>query len=602
MLENFIKVRLNSLENYNQESLCLVWASREEGIQAIVGKEGEKTTVQSYLFDKEKWTLESINKWFDKKNNQAKASAHKHNNKCFVNAKAVLCDRMANLNMGKADISPLTTAAYDAQAGLNDKYYLYVESVYEGTNLNYDHFSREELIKAYPSMSYQPIDWEHYREEIIGFSLESKLVTQPEGPLSIGFNGVLNRLSPYLLIDGRDEIIRQRWFEGRLAMSMECYFNEMECLECGFRTNDMLDFEHHIYTLHLDMVNRGTRPARKLIDIDFVGNGIVEYPAEPQAEIKSLRTDENALLEKEIFTESAEAKIIDNLPALGPINMVVASFKPDAIVNNEKIELFEEIFIKNEENSTKNEENNDIVKEQEINPNSSILGGTSMFELSKKVAEAKTFSDIFVIAQTVLNEYLTENKLDEASAKAFSDELAEVVNTTISKEDFKVSEIYTLSTEAHEKEITEKTADYENRLSQTEERIKKLNEEKAAIETEKADAQSKLVSAEEKIASMVEDEKKRNTEAKLNSFIETVKNAGVALTETMEKTLRTVASTCLEDETALAAIREDLVAVIKQSNLSEASQQMGSVSVGSDNGPKDLSGRFKEINEKYKTL
>ena len=225
-----------------------------------------------------------------------------------------------------------------------------------------------------------------------------------------------------------------------------------------------------------------------------------------------------------------------------------------------------------------------------------------MFELSNKIAEAKNLSDIFVIAQTVLDEFLKDKKLDEAAVKSFTEELSEVVKAAILKEDFKITEVYTLSTEAHEKEVNDKAAEYETRLAQTEERIKKLNEEKAAIETEKAEFQSKLVTAEEKIANMEQDEIQKTTEAKLNSFIETVKEAGVSLTETMEKTLRAVAFTQLDNEEGLKTIREDLIAVIKQSNLSEASDKLGNLSVGGDSAPKDLSGKFDEINKKYKTL
>jgi len=67
--------------DFESESLRTITLSEGEGIKAVVGKlKGEdKTTVQSYLFDKDKWTLEKAKEWFEQHHREAR-----HEHFCYV--------------------------------------------------------------------------------------------------------------------------------------------------------------------------------------------------------------------------------------------------------------------------------------------------------------------------------------------------------------------------------------------------------------------------------------------------------------------------------------------------------------------------------------
>jgi len=67
--DQYIRSGHRNPEDFEQDSLRTIVISEEKGIKAIVGKlKGEdKTTVQSYLFDKAKgWDLEKAKAWFEK--------------------------------------------------------------------------------------------------------------------------------------------------------------------------------------------------------------------------------------------------------------------------------------------------------------------------------------------------------------------------------------------------------------------------------------------------------------------------------------------------------------------------------------------------------
>ncbi|MEM2107872.1 MAG: hypothetical protein QXL10_01115, partial [Candidatus Bathyarchaeia archaeon] len=67
--DQYIRSGHRSPEDFEEDSLRTITLSEEEGIKAVVGKlKGEdKTTVQSYLFDKAKgWTLDKAKAWFEK--------------------------------------------------------------------------------------------------------------------------------------------------------------------------------------------------------------------------------------------------------------------------------------------------------------------------------------------------------------------------------------------------------------------------------------------------------------------------------------------------------------------------------------------------------
>lgn len=66
--EEFIRSGHKDVNNFEPDSIRMIWISEKDGIKAVIGKKrGNRTTeVVSYLFMKEKgWTLEKAKKWFE---------------------------------------------------------------------------------------------------------------------------------------------------------------------------------------------------------------------------------------------------------------------------------------------------------------------------------------------------------------------------------------------------------------------------------------------------------------------------------------------------------------------------------------------------------
>lgn len=63
---DYIRSGHRSPKEFQEGSLRTITLSEAEGIKAVIGKpKGQDTTeVQSYLFDKDKWTLEKAKAWF----------------------------------------------------------------------------------------------------------------------------------------------------------------------------------------------------------------------------------------------------------------------------------------------------------------------------------------------------------------------------------------------------------------------------------------------------------------------------------------------------------------------------------------------------------
>lgn len=63
--EDYVRIRQRDPGDFEEGSFRTITLSEKDGIQAVIGRlKGEdSTTVQSYLFDKEKWTVEEAEKW-----------------------------------------------------------------------------------------------------------------------------------------------------------------------------------------------------------------------------------------------------------------------------------------------------------------------------------------------------------------------------------------------------------------------------------------------------------------------------------------------------------------------------------------------------------
>jgi len=64
---NEIRVRVEEPESFDQDSFRRITISKSQGIDAIIGKKigSDKTTVQAFRFDKQKWTEASAKTWVE---------------------------------------------------------------------------------------------------------------------------------------------------------------------------------------------------------------------------------------------------------------------------------------------------------------------------------------------------------------------------------------------------------------------------------------------------------------------------------------------------------------------------------------------------------
>lgn len=79
--DDYIRSGHRDPSDFEQDSLRTITLSEDEGVKAVIGKlKGEdKTTVQSYLFDKDKWTLDKAKAWFQQHHREAR-----HEHFCYV--------------------------------------------------------------------------------------------------------------------------------------------------------------------------------------------------------------------------------------------------------------------------------------------------------------------------------------------------------------------------------------------------------------------------------------------------------------------------------------------------------------------------------------
>jgi len=65
--ENYIRIRVKDPDAFQEGTFITKTLSEEQGIKAVMGKlPGEDTlTIQTYLFDKDKWTTERAQAWVD---------------------------------------------------------------------------------------------------------------------------------------------------------------------------------------------------------------------------------------------------------------------------------------------------------------------------------------------------------------------------------------------------------------------------------------------------------------------------------------------------------------------------------------------------------
>ena len=63
--DQFIRIRVAQPGSFEENSFRITWIAKDQGIKAVIGrKKGEEgTSVQSFLFIKDKWTAQEAKKW-----------------------------------------------------------------------------------------------------------------------------------------------------------------------------------------------------------------------------------------------------------------------------------------------------------------------------------------------------------------------------------------------------------------------------------------------------------------------------------------------------------------------------------------------------------
>jgi len=604
--DKYIIIRITDPDSFIAESFKTIWVDKDAGIQEVMGKKQKSNTneVQSYIFDKNLWTIEDARAWVRSMKHEQKSTVAEQFGKkrTFVTAKVALCAQKPNLSVG-TKIVPLTKEVFDknqSEAALNDKYFFYVEGVHEGKNLNGDVFTRDELVKTYKSAGYQLIDWEHVRDQVIGFSLESELISNGDEPMAVAFSGILNRLSPYMQIEervgdtvtSRDELIRQRFFEDKLAVSMECLFDSMRCAECGYHTDDAFDFEFHVMMNHSNILESGQRVGRELVGVDFTGWGIIEFPADRQAFVVSLRTSDDGTIKDIVSADIEEqyGKLAENI--MFSKRVIEASPTDIFIKNDEKMTFASEI-------STKiNKTTDNKVDKKENKQIDDIVGGKQMFNLAEKISADMKLSDVFVVAQRVLRDLQGDKALDAEQAEAFISELGEVVKATITADKFKVENIYTLTDEQKLNAI-DAARQEEQDIAKT--ALSEATSKYEALEASKGEVEAQLATIQKELDELKTAEAKKETDKQVDTFMEELKTAGVVLSAgSFETGIRSMVEANIGNQEGLSTLRSELIASFKQSVLTNASDNAGA-SAGNPGGndASTLESKLKKVKEEH---
>lgn len=605
--DKYIVIRMADPDLFVPGSFKTLWVDKKAGIQEVMAQRVDSTSVepQSYVFDKNEWTIEDAKAWVRSVTKEQKgtiAGLQQGKRRTFVNASMVLLAAKPNLSVG-TELKKLTRELYNkglAEAGstLNDKYFFYVEGIHSGKNKNGDVFTQDELVANYKSAGYQLIDWEHMRDQVIGFSLESELKTGEPESVAVAFTGILNRLSPYLQIEerdgdivvSRDELVRQRFFEDKLAVSMECLFDSVKCQECGFETNDALDFDFHKMLHHRDILDRGDTVGRILVGVDFCGWGIVKHPADIEAYTSNLRTSEDGTIEALVVEASLIEKYGDLAENVAFANQVATLTPTDTLVDVKKMVFASEMSKKTVNNSPKTNNNSDTNLDK--NPNdSTILGGNQMFKLSEKISAGMSLSEALVIAQKTLRDFQGDKALDTAATEAFASELAEAIKSIVTPENFRVADINTV-TDAQKLEAIESVRKEEQALAST--ALNELQNKYDALVSEKEVLEAQVAEKDTEIAQLKEVEANKVIAAKVDNFMKELEEAGVKFAdEDFKADVRTLVEAKIDNENSLKEFRGSLVASIKQSILTTASNNSGaSAGNGGSNEPSGMTAKL----------
>ncbi len=317
-----------------------------------------------------------------------------------------------------------------------------------------------------------------------------------------------------------------------------------------------------------------------------------------KAYVEFLRTNDDGLVEDIKVIESFQEKhnsFAYNFAAGSYIEK--ANVDDLVMVVNEKVAFASEKIIKTIVDSTKIKNNNDN-KLENLNSQKTFEGGNSMpkFNLVEKCSSATDLNSVFVIAQTCLRDYQGDKALDEESQTAFVEELGEVIKSFVSKENYKVADIFTL-TDSEKLNLITSARDEEKKIAKMESdtlqtQITTLTDEKAALEVT-------ITEKTTEIETLKNEKLNSENDTKVSDYITDVKQSGIVLDETLEKAIREVVSNKLDDPDELLKLKRSLIASATKSKLEEVSEALGEAPGAGEIPATDFEGKLNQARKKY---
>lgn len=297
--DNYIRVKIADASKYKRFKITEI----KKDVIAILGMVDKTaaTEIQAYLFKKKDdagdgLAVKDIVKWIREQNSVVSAdelewAVTKEVDELFEHQLNydVVCEARV-LDMADIDKEALATAGITEL----DKDLMGIEFklVHANTNSNKDTFLSDELQTASVTPKYKPINWQH-TDRIIGVMLDSVYTDSTE---NADTKTIVE--DPYLKVTGviykykfpayAAEMLK-RHKEGNLTFSMETWFDAAECSICEGRFSKQSEYCEHLKDRH----SPASTASRILRGLTFSGAGVVDYPADEDADSISIGNKSN---------------------------------------------------------------------------------------------------------------------------------------------------------------------------------------------------------------------------------------------------------------------------------------------------------------------
>ncbi len=491
----YFRARQKSPGKY--DSFRTIVIDKSKGIFAILGISGsgsnKKSEVQSFLFEKDKWTEEEIKSWLEKHKKTTKADLMEDTKKVILEVDG----EVVNVDTENEALSNALAAKKISKD--KDLMYLKFRFVHSGANSNNDFFDSKDLEERHTTAIYKPLDWEHDAGRIIGSFYDTEFISEEDtedGRAAVDVYAVMYK---YMFPDEAEEI-KKRHEKGTLRISMETWFDEAECSVCGEKYDSPIDYCSHLRTRYSVADHK-----RILRGITFGGGGIVKNPADKNAKSLSLASKADGQELKENVAKREETN------------------RFNTIINEAANLYYNIIYTYSMSQDDKKKKKDRLVAL--IDDMKMLLDTINVSKIAKgedsKMSEISNAEVIVALMDKAKADKEAEFKkdLEEQIAKAKE----EAIKETKAEYDQKVTE---LQGSLNEKEEALKTANasLETEKAAKEQIQKDFDEYKNQIEKDKILASRNAILAEKKIVLPEGDDSKnfvlKMTDAEFNIFVE----------------------------------------------------------------------------------